>query len=73
MGINATFLLPLRRDYLTYEGSLTTPPCTEGVRWILLTDPLEAPPEYIQRLHTIMGDNNRPLQPLNHRGLLIER
>ncbi len=73
MGINATFLLPLRRDYLSYEGSLPIPPCSEGVRWLVLMNPVDVPRVYIQELHALMGNNSRPLQALNNRVLLLER
>lgn len=64
VGINTMFLLPGRKDYFTYEGSLTRPPCTEGVRWFVLGSPLEVDPGEIQRLARLTSTNARPLQPL---------
>ncbi len=72
-GINATFLLPPDRSYFAYQGSLTTPPCTEGVRWFVLQDPVEIEASYIERLRLLIGSNVRPLQPLNGREVLSSR
>ncbi len=63
-------LFPRKLDYYRYNGSFTTPPCTEGVRWIVLKYPVEASKAQIQRFHAIMGDNNRPVQPLRARVIL---
>jgi len=61
-------LIPGRQDYFRYKGSLTTPPCTEGVRWVVFKQPLIAAPEQIQHYHDLLGfDNNRPLQPIHSR------
>ena len=63
-------------DYSTYRGSLTTPGCTEGVRWIVLPDILVIRNATVERLHELIADfpgyngyanNNRPTQPLNGR------
>ena len=64
-------LIANRRDYYLYNGSLTTPPCTEGVQWIVLKEPIVASPEQIQHYHDLLGfDNNRPIQPHNSRLIL---
>jgi carbonic anhydrase len=62
--------------YSTYPGSLTTPGCDEGVRWIVLQDTLGISQTAVDRLHELIagfpgydgyGNNNRPTQPLNDR------
>lgn len=64
------------RNYLTYDGSLTTPPCTEGVRWFVLTPELAVSDASVEVLHDLIAefpgyagfpDNDRPLQPTNER------
>ncbi|NPA03629.1 MAG: carbonic anhydrase family protein [Epsilonproteobacteria bacterium] len=61
---------PKKLDYYRYSGSFTTPPCTEGVRWLVLKNSVEASKEQIEKMHKIMGDNNRPTQPLKARCVL---
>ena len=58
-------------QYYTYNGSLTTPPCSEGVLWVVLKNPITASKEQIDRVHDAMGaDTNRPVQPRNARTIL---
>lgn len=52
-------------SYHHYKGSLTTPPCSEGVNWFGMSNPIEASMAQIDRLSKIMGNNARPPQPLN--------
>ena len=60
-----------RSDYFLYNGSLTTPPCSEGVRWIVMKKPIVASAEQIQFIHDLLGfDNNRPIQAHNARIIL---
>jgi carbonic anhydrase len=60
-------LLPRVRTTYRYEGSLTAPPCTEGVKWFVMTTPLEMSAEQIAQFRSILHGNNRPPQPLNGR------
>jgi carbonic anhydrase len=71
VSVNASDLLPKDKKYYHYYGSLTTPPCSEGVNWIVLKASVEVSEEQIQKLQTLMGfDNNRPALPLNKRFVL---
>lgn len=63
-------LLPGSRAYWRYDGSLTTPPCTEGVKWFLLQEPVRLSQEQIDRFTRLYDNNYRPLQPLNDRQFL---
>ncbi len=67
--VDAGKLLPENRDFVGYDGSLTTPPCSEGVKWHVLTTPLSLSPEQIAQFRAVIQDNNRPIQPLNGRKL----
>jgi carbonic anhydrase len=67
VGLNAADLLPTQTHYYTYEGSLTTPPCTEGVRWIVLKEPVQVSPEQATQFGVIVGHDARPLQLLHER------
>jgi carbonic anhydrase len=69
-NIKAKDLLPKNLDYYRFNGSLTTPPCTEGVRWFVLKTPVEMSESQIKEFEKIMGKNNRPTQPLNARVIL---
>ena len=61
--INAAGLLPAnRRNYFSYEGSLTTPGCDQNVTWFVLKTPIFATAEQIRRLREKFGDNARPIQ-----------
>ncbi|MFQ1016383.1 carbonic anhydrase [Gilliamella sp. Occ3-1] len=67
-SVDIKALLPNRLDFYRFSGSLTTPPCTEGVRWIILEQETSMSTEQIEKFHSIMHhDNNRPIQPLNGR------
>lgn len=71
-------LVPRASASLRYEGSLTTPPCTEGVRWTVLTTPVQLSADQVEAFNDVpleqapLGDNNRPLQPLNGRTVLLD-
>ena len=69
-NINPAGLLPASQNYYHFIGSLTTPPCTEGLQWFVMTQPITASAAQISALTAaIGGDNARPVQPLNHRAL----
>ena len=57
----------------SYDGSLTTPPCTEGVDWNVFKQPIEMSAQQIAAYTSIYGDNRRPVQPLNGRELSVSR
>ncbi|WP_229474478.1 carbonic anhydrase [Pseudoduganella lurida] len=55
-------LLPQRRDYYTYMGSMTEPPCSEGVLWLVMKEPLQASPEQMALFSRLYPLNARPVQ-----------
>ncbi len=67
---SATELLPMQGMYYTYEGSLTSPPCTEGVKWHVLQNPIELSEDQLRGFQSLFLFNARSVQPLN--GRLIE-
>lgn len=67
---NPTELLLRDREYYRFNGSLTTPPCSEGVRWFVMKDYQTNSQKQTEQLHEVMGDNARPLQSLNARLVL---
>ncbi|MGD8110070.1 carbonic anhydrase [Vibrio sp. TRT 17S01] len=64
-------LLPETGEYYRFNGSLTTPPCSEGVRWFVLKDAQSLTSEQQQQLVNVMGQNNRPVQAKNARIVLV--
>jgi carbonic anhydrase len=54
-------------DVYRYQGSLTTPPCTEGVKWIVAAKPIELSAEQVDAFEAVYSGNNRPVQKLNGR------
>nr|WP_290665872.1 carbonic anhydrase family protein [Ardenticatena sp.] len=67
VSVNAMELLPADTSYYRYDGSFTTPPCTEGVKWVVMATPVEMSTEQIAAFQAIYDHNNRPVQPLNAR------
>lgn len=68
---SADGILPADRDYYRFNGSLTTPPCTEGVRWLVMKAQMSVSKQQIEHFSHMMHDpNNRPLQAVNARPLL---
>lgn len=67
-AVSPAALLPADQRYYRFAGSLTTPPCTEGVSWIVMKRPMTASHEQIEQFaHTMHHPNNRPVQPINAR------
>ncbi len=60
--IDVNELLPQRRDYFTYMGSLTTPPCSEGVLWLVMKEPVQASPAQLALFSRLYPMNARPVQ-----------
>ncbi|MEM6256594.1 MAG: carbonic anhydrase family protein [Cyanobacteria bacterium P01_D01_bin.156] len=61
-SIDPNNLLPAAKTLVCYQGSLTTPPCSEEVTWLIMVNPIEASSQQIDVLHKLLGDNARPLQ-----------
>ncbi|MCX7217911.1 MAG: carbonic anhydrase family protein [Burkholderiales bacterium] len=55
-------LLPTKREYYTYMGSLTTPPCSEGVLWLVMKENIEISPEQLAIFNRLYPMNARPIQ-----------
>jgi carbonic anhydrase len=70
-SVNALTLLPENRDYYSFNGSLTTPPCSEGVKWMVMKQPVSVSNDQVEAFKRVMGHpNNRPVQPVNARAIL---
>jgi carbonic anhydrase len=67
LKIDVSRLLPAKRDYYTFIGSLTTPPCTENVLWLVLKMPIQVSKEQLAGFGTLYKNNVRPVQPVNGR------
>ncbi|MBS9782857.1 MAG: carbonic anhydrase family protein [Arcobacter sp.] len=63
-------ILPSSKKYFTFNGSLTTPPCTQGVKWIVLRTPIEVSKDQIKDFTDVINNNNRPVQKTNSRIIL---
>jgi carbonic anhydrase len=70
-SVDANNLLPAQRTYWHYNGSLTTPPCTEGVKWLVMNTPVELSDAQIAAFTSIFKNDERPVQPLNSRTFLV--
>ena len=65
--IDPNGMLPADKAVYRYMGSLTTPPCSEGVNWHVLRDPITASKSQIAAFEKLMGDSARPVRALNNR------
>ncbi len=68
--LNVTDMLPVSKDYYRFNGSLTTPPCSEGVLWLMMKNPVKVSSDQVEQFSKIIGENNRPIQPTNARPIL---
>ena len=66
-NFNPLGLLPLDRRYWSYPGSITVPPCTEGVQWLAMQNPTELAQDQLQAFARLYPDNARPLQSTHGR------
>lgn len=69
-SLNLASLLPAKRTYFNFSGSLTTPPCSEEVNWFVLNTPVEASKAQIKAFAKLYPMNARPTQPLNGRKIM---
>ncbi len=69
--VNPVDLLPVERTYWRYDGSLTTPPCSEGVKWFMLKQPIEVSAKQIAMFKALYTGNARPVQPMNGRKFIV--
>ena len=70
VSVNVKDLLPADHGYYTFAGSLTTPPCSEGVTWFVLKTPVEISPAQLSEFAKLYPRDARPIQPSNHREIL---
>lgn len=73
VGIDVTELLPRERGYYTFRGSLTTPPCTEGVTWFVLKTPTSISREQANAFSKLYPSDARPVQPTHGREVLASK
>lgn len=67
LEVSAADFLPAGREAFQYGGSLTTPPCSENVRWFVLAEPVDLSADQIERLDGRAPKTNRPIRPLGDR------
>jgi carbonic anhydrase len=71
LDLNA--LLPTSHNAYHFSGSLTTPPCSEGVQWLVAVEPVAMSEAQLSEFSRRLGHNNRPVQPLNGRTITVDR
>jgi carbonic anhydrase len=65
--LNLASILPKDVSVFRYSGSLTTPPCSEGVLWSVLREPIEMSSEQVTAFRRLFSSNARPVQPMGAR------
>ncbi len=73
LALDLASLLPADRGYYDFEGSLTTPPCSEGVHWMVLKQPVTVSAAAIRKFRALYAANARPVQPLNGRVVRVSQ
>ena len=71
LDLDLTQLKALPTEYYRYTGSLTTPPCSEGVKWIVLAETRHISAEQMREMVSHLHNNNRPIQAINDRQLTL--
>jgi carbonic anhydrase len=73
--VDASALFPADRSHFAYDGSLTTPSCSEGIRWRVMRQPIEMSTSQIQAYRSLphLGHTNRPIQLANGRVVTLVR
>lgn len=71
--VDVNKLLPASTASYRYTGSLTTPPCSESVKWTVMATPIQLSKQQIDAFRAIMNGNNRPTQALNGRAVITDR
>lgn len=69
LDLDMNELRPLPRRFYRYAGSLTTPPCSEGVQWLVMAEQRQISVDQMARIVSHLHNNNRPVQPLGDRTL----
>jgi carbonic anhydrase len=67
VALDVNDILPARREYFTFMGSLTTPPCSEGVLWLVMKNPMPASPAQMALFSRLYPLNARPIQAASGR------
>ena len=67
LELNMRDFLPHSTHHFSYHGSLTTPPCTQGVQWVLLRTPIHLSQTQLIWISSMIGTNARPVQPVEGR------
>lgn len=68
--INPADFMPANKAYYSFAGSLTTPPCSEGVKWMVMKEQVKVPAKEVKAFQSIYKMNARPLQPSNNREIM---